>query len=165
MKQQGFSLVSALLALVISASALAMIVPALMRWGERVSETRQLIFTVDDVFSSMEIAAREHWSVTGCQNTTPAISLNSLVQHFELPVEVSNLPWQFVPSYRTPWQFVVSITTPTLTTQNRIISAFTSTHYLTEVSGNTVNIILNNAVIESQYQLVNFNAQSQCYEQ
>ena len=164
MKQQGFSLLSALLALVISASLMAMIVPALMRWGERVEEQRQLIYTVDDIMYSMEIALREKWAVTGCKNTPPVISLSKLIHDFELTPDINKLPWVFIPSYRTSRQFVVSLTVATPAKKMRIINVFTSTRYLTESHGNTVDIIMTLPMIESQYQHVNFNPKSQCFE-
>ncbi|GIU42903.1 hypothetical protein TUM4438_10560 [Shewanella sairae] len=163
MKQQGFSLVDALLALTIGAFALALIIPTAMRWGEQIEAKNRLIYAVDSAMYSMEIALREEWSISGCKNTLPSISLTKLIQQYELTPDVVELPWQVIPSYRSNRQMVVSINV-TAADSSKIVNWFSMSRYITEVRGNTVDLILRLPLIESQYQNVNFNPQSECFE-
>lgn len=160
MKARGFSLLGFILALVVTASALAMTVPALMRWGEYVEQQKRLIHVVDETMLAMTDLMAPHHSKPNCKGIIITPTLASL----GVQALVDSSGWHIVPSYRNKQQYVLGITAATPELRHFLIKTFAQTDYLTEESGNVINVVLNLPLITSEYQQVNFNPQDECFE-
>ncbi|MDI5833709.1 hypothetical protein [Shewanella xiamenensis] len=160
MNARGFSLFGCLLALVIAASSLAMLAPALMRWGEYVEQQKRLVNVVDETMLAMTDLMAPYHSEPNCKG----IIITPTLANLGVQALVDSSGWHIVPSYRSKLQYVLSITATTPEIRRFLIKTFAETDYLTEESGNVINVIFNAPLITSDYQHVNFNPQDECFE-
>lgn len=93
-KQQGLSLESFLLALVVVALISATTIPPLMNLTSRYISNSNTLGAVDDVFAAMTLALNESWETSVIQTTSgvklskcrtvPSLSVNKLISQYQL---------------------------------------------------------------------------------
>lgn len=161
--QQGLTVISLLLGLVIISSLLAISVPSVLRYGERITAQGELVNVVHDTFTSMEQALAAHWANTQCRTAPTGITLASLVQHHGLNEEVLNAPWHLTADYPHPSQMRITIRAVDSKGSHFALRAMAKTSYQVAQSGNNVMVINNVPTTSTHWQRINRRPGEECF--